>query len=159
MPADTLLKVSLVPESKHQIDNEVIKKLAGDDMELKTVYSLKLVRFIDNVETEVQPESPLTIEIKLTATQESCKKIALFYVNDDKEISSHQNEREGDVLRFETDHLSWWAIAGDKITVNGQLSPSIILFIILSILLAIATMAYTLILIGKNRKKKGEANK
>lgn len=159
MPADTLLKVALVPESKHQINNDVIKKLAGDDMELKTVYSLKLVRLIDNVEIEVQPESPLTIEIKLTATQESCKKIALFYVNDDNEISSHQNEREGDVLRFETDHLSWWAIAGDKITVNGKLSPSIILFIILSILLAIATMAYTLILIGKNRKKKGEGNK
>ena len=156
MPADTVLVASLVPESKHQISNETVKQVAGEDMKLKAVYSLKLVRMVDNVEMEVQPDSELTVEITLTATQQACKKVSIYYVSDIAEMSVHDSERDGEKLRFKTDHLSLWAVVGNEIVVSGTMPSTMILLITLLILLAIATMAYTLIIIGKNRKKKGE---
>ena len=159
MPADTTLKVSLVPESKHQIESKSVEEIAGDDMELKAVYNLRLLRVLGNVETEVQPDGALVVEIKLTASQQACKRLALYYVNDNGEMMLYNSERDGDVLRFKTDHLSWWAIVGDKTVAGGKVSDATITLITMPIMLAVATMAYALIIMGKNKKKKGEIDR
>ena len=67
-------------------------------------------------------------------------------------MTLYNSERDGDVLRFNTDHLSYWAIVGEKTAVTTQMNNAIIL-VAPPILLAIATMGYALILLGKNRKK------
>ena len=154
MPVDTALKVALVPQSVHNIDNATVKETAGGDMELMAAYKLQLVRTIGGVEIEVEPDGSLTVEIKLTAVQQACKRLALYYVNDDGEMTLFPSERDGEVLRFKTDHLSLWAIVGEGISANGTLSGAAVMLITMPILLAIATMGYVLILIGKHRKRK-----
>lgn len=154
MPVDTALKVALVPQSVHNIDNSAVKQTAGSDMELMAAYKLQLVRMIGGAEIEVEPDGLLTVEIKLTAVQQACKRLALYYVNDDGETTLFPSEREGEVLRFRTDHLSLWAIVGEANTVGGRLSDAAVILISMPILLAIATMGYALIIIGKNKKMK-----
>ena len=159
MPSDTTLKVSLVPESKHNIDGKTVEEIAGNDMELKAVYNIRLLRTIGNVEVEVEPNGTLTVEIKLTASQQALTHLSLYYVNDNGEMILISCERDGDVLRFKTDHLSWWAIVGDKTVVGGKVSDAMVMLITMPIMLAVATMAYALIVIGKNKKKKGEIDR
>lgn len=154
MPADTVLKVSLIPERVHNIEALTVTEVAGEDMEIKAVYNLRLLRVLGEVETEVQPNGKLTIEIKLTKEQQACTRLALYYVNDNGEMTLHDSVREGDVLRFETDHLSWWAVVGDKATATGRLSDAAVMLITMPILLAIATMAFTLIVLGKHKKER-----
>ena len=115
---------------------------------------MQLIRFIGGAEIEVEPDGRLTVEIKLTAVQQACKSIELFYVNDSGEITRFESERDGDVLRFQTDHLSLWALAGEINAVGGTMSDAAVMLITLPILLAIATMSYVLIIIGKNKKLK-----
>ena len=159
MPADTTLNVSLVPSNKHNIENKTVEEVAGEDMELKAVYSIKLLRIIDNAEVEVQPSGVLSIKLKLTSSQQALSHISLYYVKDNGEMVRVNCARNGNVLQFETDHLSWWAIVGEKTTASGQITNATVMLITMPILLAIATMSYALIIIGKNRKKKGEIDK
>ena len=154
MPSDTIFRVTLVPQSIHKIESATVKEVAGKDMELMAVYALKLIRISGGQEFEVEPEGIITVEIKLTAMQQSCKKLQLYYVNDNGEMSLVNTERDGDVLRFETDHLSLWSIVGQVNTASGKLSDGAVMLISLPILLAIVTMAYGLIVIGKNKKLK-----
>ena len=154
MPSDTILKVALVPQSVHNIDLGDIRKVVGNDMQLISVYRLQLLRIVNGVETEVEPDSSLTVEIRLTEVQKSCKTLELCYVSDTGEITRFESERDGEVLRFATDHLSLWAISGEVNVASGTMSGAAVLLIMLPILLAIATMSYVLIIIGKNKKKK-----
>lgn len=154
MPSDTILKVSLIPESTHNIDERKVEEYVGKKMEIKAVYNLRLLRVLGNVETEVQPDGTLTVEIKLTKEQQNCKQLALYYVNDAGEMTLYNSERDGEVLRFKTTHLSYWAIVGDKAVATGKLSDAAVMLISMPILLAIATMGYALILLGKRKKER-----
>ena len=49
-----------------------MEEVAGRDMEIKAVYNLRLLRTLAGVETEVEPNGTLTVEIQLTATQQAC---------------------------------------------------------------------------------------
>lgn len=154
MPSDTIFQVALVPQSDYNIDNSDIKIVSGKDTQLMAVYRLRLVRIINGLEAEVEPEGTLTVEIKLTAVQQACKNLELYYINDMGEITRFESERDGDILRFKTDHLSLWAISGEINVVSGTMSGAAVMLITLPILLAIATMSYVLIIIGKNKKMK-----
>ena len=77
--------------------------------------------------------------------------LKFFYLHDDGTLEEHDFTRDGEYLVFETDHLSEWLIFSDYNSVSG--SGNYALLIILPILLAIATMGFALIVIGKNRKK------
>ena len=154
MPADTTLKVSLVPESKHGIDSKTVEEIAGEDLELKAVYDLQLIRIFGDVETVIDPDGTLSVEIKLTPGQQKSNKLELYYVNDNGEMVSYEYERDGNGIRFETAHLGRWAIVGEKPTATGRLSDAAVTLITMPILLAIVTMGYALILLGKRKKEK-----
>ena len=153
MPADTILRVTLVPESVHNIDDATVKSVAGEKMQLISVYKLRLVRIVGGEEIEVEPSGRLTVEIRLTAVQQARQTLALYYVNDENKMEFYESRVEGGVLSFSTDHLSLWALVGDTITIRQGLSDAAVMLITLPILLAIVTMSYALIITGKNKKK------
>lgn len=154
MPADTTLKVTLVPESIHNIEDDKVTEAAGKNMELKAVYDLKLWRILGDTETLVQPDGTLTVEIKLTQDQMNSKGLKLYSVTEDGDLVPYEFERDGDKIRFGTDHLDRWAIVAEKTVVTGLLSDAATMMITMPILLAIVTMAYALILMGKYKKEK-----
>ncbi len=158
MPADTMLKVTFVPESEHKIEEQTVTSAAGKNMELKAVYDLLLMRILGDAETIINPDGTLTVEVKLTPEQQKSKKLELYIVGDNGELTTHTFEREGETIRFQTSTLGRWAIVGEKPTATGRLSDAAVTLISLPILLAIATMGYALILLGKNKKKKEMEN-
>ncbi len=158
MPADTALNVTYVPEDVHQITEETVVQAAGKNKEIKAVYDLTLVRISGNVVTEIAPDGSLTVEIKLTPEQRAYEGLGLYAVGENGEMVAYDFVREDDVIKFTTTRLGRWAIVGDKPFARGRLSDAAVMLISMPILLAIATMAYALILIGKNRKKKEKEN-
>lgn len=154
LPADTALRVSLVSESEHKIDSRAVAATAGRNMEIKAVYDLRLMRIMGDTVVEIAPDGMMTVEIKLTDEQLKSEDLLLYYVDDDGNLVAHEYERIGDAVRFQTDRLDRWAIVGDIPTAGGKLSDAAVMLISMPILLAIATMGYTLIILGKNKKKK-----
>ena len=153
LPADTMLKVSLVPDSVHKIDEETVQSVVGKYMEIKAVYDLKLMRVLGYLETEIDPDGNVTVEIKLTPEQQKSNKLGLYSVGENGEMVSHEFERDGDVIRFVTSKLDRWAIVGEMPTANGKLSDAAVMLISMPILLAIVTLGYALIIIGKKKKE------
>ena len=156
MPSDTVLKASLVPQSVHKIENAAVKDATGKNNEIMAVYKIELIRIIDGMDVEVEPEGILNVEIKLTNSQKEYKTLQLLYINDKGEIAQHDSNTKDDTLSFETDHLSLWSVVGEKDASNGGMSSRIAILVIMPILLAIATMSYVLILLGKRKKIKEE---
>jgi len=156
MPSDTVLKATLVPQSVHKIENAAVKDATGKNNEIMAVYKIELIRVIDGMDVEVEPEGILNVEIKLTNSQKEYKTLQLLYINDKGEMAQHDSSTKDDTLSFETDHLSLWSVVGEKDTSNGGMSSRIAILIIMPILLAIATMSYVLILLGKRKKIKEE---
>ena len=158
LPADTVLKVDLVPESDHGIDEKKVVDAAGKNMELKAVYELTLMRIIGDTEIKTEPNGTLSVAIKLTPEQQRCEKLQFYFVNEDGEMVEYDFVREGDVLRFQTTKLGRWAIVGEKPVATGRMSDAAVMLITMPILLAIVTMAYALILLGKKKKEKENEN-
>ncbi|MBE5763813.1 MAG: hypothetical protein E7338_06320 [Clostridiales bacterium] len=154
MPADTFLKVSLVPKKVHNLSTEEVQKTAGQKAVIQGVYSLQLMRIIDGVETETQPNGTLTIQVNLTEEQKKCKNLTLYHLNDDGELIAYDCEVNGDVLQFKTDHLSMWAIVGEPEPETAKITGTVFMLIIMPILLAIVTIALLLIIIGKRRRER-----
>ena len=135
-PINVYLDVELVTDYV-ELDEDVIKTEVGRDMFLSSAYKIRLMQ--NGV--EIQPETTLTIKIKLTA-KEQRGKTKFYYLNDDNELISYDFKIENGELVFTTDHLSNWVIFNNY---GGNTNPSNIFFNIgMPIILALATMLYAL---------------
>ena len=131
-----------------------IKEYAEEGtLSLEAIWSAKTITVTgDDAEKAVD-------ELMKTAADLNYVGLMGHYFDDNGEMILYNSERDGDVLRFKTDHLSWWAIVGDKTVAGGKISDATITLITMPIMLAVATMAYALIIMGKNKKKKGEIDR
>lgn len=153
-PVNVTLSVELVTE-KINIEKETVKEVVGKKFYLQSGYAIKLMQ--NGV--EIEPNTNLTIKIKLTANERKCKKLKFYYYNDDKELEEHEFKVENNELIFETDHLSDWLIFGDYNKNKGFESDSkVVVLIMYPILLAITTMSYAFIQKGKITKLKNAKN-
>lgn len=165
MPADTILRIEVV-SSNLDIPKEQIESQIASNMEIKSIYSVELLRN----EVKVQPEGTITVKIKLSEEQLLCTDLRVYYVDDNKNMTLYQSVVEDGYIIFETDHLSYWAIVGDVIDtqING-VDPTIPtnspIVIIAFALLAISCMAFCMIMIAQKKKwlieksnEKGENN-
>jgi hypothetical protein len=151
-PINVMLSVELVTE-KIYIEQEKIEQVVGKKMYLQSAYSIKLIQ--NNV--EIEPQTTLTIRIKLTYYEQQCKKLKFYYYNNDNDLEEHEFTVEGNELVFKTNHLSCWTIFGDYNKNKGFESDSkVVTLIMYPILLAITTMTYAFIQKGKVTKLKNK---
>lgn len=162
-PINVYLEVELVT-SQITIDEDLIKSQVGSDMYLSSAYQIRLMQN----KREIQPNTTLTIRIKLTENEQKGN-IKFYYLNDNYELVSYDFKIEnGELLVFATDHLSNWVIFSDYVKGgnNGYNNPNLIFgsrgnavyLMGMPLLLAIATMLYALRLRQKITKLKKEAH-
>ena len=165
MPADTVLHIEIATANLN-IPKEQIQSQIASNMEIKSVYTIELLR--NNV--KIQPEGMLTVKIKLTEAQMLCTDLRVYHVDDDKNMTFYESKVEDGYIVFETDHLSYWAIIGNVIDIqidktDSEMPVNSPIIIIAFALLAISCMAFCLIVIAQKKKlliaksnKKGENN-
>ena len=163
MPADTVLRIAVVT-AEIEFPKEQIQGQLGSDMEIKSIYTVELLRN----EVRVQPSGTLTIRIKLSDSQMLCSELRVYHVDESNTMTLYESRVEDGYIIFETDHLSYWAIVGDiigtQINPTGTMMPTNSHIVIISFaLLAISCMAFCLILIAQKKNwliaksdKKGE---
>lgn len=145
-PINVKMYVEMITDAV-DIEEDKTVSAVGERFNLSSAYTIKLLQ--NGV--EIAPNTTLTVKIKLNAKEQKSNNLKFFYLHDDGTMEEHDFTRDGEYLVFETDHLSEWLIFSDYNNVAGFASYA--LLIILPILLAIATMGFALIVIGKNRKK------
>ena len=163
MPADTVLKIDIVT-AELDISTDHIFESVDQNMELKAAYEIKLMR--NGI--EVEPDGTIVVRIKLTDAQKMCSDLRIYHIDDNNKMTFYESEVHDGYIVFETDHLSHWAIIGNMPTIDGSVGLTSANSHIISIafsLLAIACMAFCLIIIAKKKdlinakyNKKGENN-
>lgn len=147
---ETILEIKRVTE-KIQPEEGIVKNAAGNGMEVKDIYSIKLLL---NGE-EVEPVGTITVKIQLTTDQQQCRTIKVFNIAENNEMVEYASEVEDGFVIFETEHLSNWAIVGNAQVYTSLQTPTNASILIISLsLLIIAIMGLVLILKAKLRKKK-----
>ena len=165
MPADTVLRIEVVT-AEIDISKEQIKEQIESDMEIKSVYTVELLQN----DVKIQPNGTLTIKIKLTDTQKLCRELRIYHVDDNNSMTLYESRVEDGYIRFDTDHLSYWAVVGDMIdsqinNIGASVPTNSHIIIIAFALLAISCMAFCLIMMAQKKNwliaksnKKGENN-
>ena len=165
MRADTVLRIEAVTYDM-DIPKEHVHAQVSPNMEIKSVYVIELLQ--NNV--KVQPDSMLTVRIKLTEAQKLCSDLRVYHVDDENNMTLYESTVEDGYIIFNTDHLSYWAIVGDMLDTQinnvGTTMPTNSPIIIISFaLLAVSCMAFCLIMIAQKKNwftaksnKKGENN-
>ena len=149
MPADTVLCIELVT-LEVDVSKDEIQDQLDSDMELKTVYTIQLLRG----EEKVQPAGTIKVRIKLTESQKLCTDLHVYHVDDENNMTLYDSHVEDGYVVFETDHLSYWAIVGNVTDVNslGNSMPTNSTIVIIAFaLLAISCMAFCLIMIAQKK--------
>jgi hypothetical protein len=153
-PLNVKLSVEFVTE-KIYIEQEKIEDVVGKKMYLQSAYSIKLMQ--NNV--EIEPNTTLTIRIKLSYQEQKCKILKFYYYNNDLELEEYEFVIEDGYLVFNTNHLSNWLIFGDHNKNKGFDSDSkVVTLMMYPILLAITTMTYAFIQKGKVTRLKNGKN-
>ena len=165
MPADTVLRIE-VATANLNISKEHIQSMVAQNTELKAAYTIELLRG----DERVQPNGMITVKIKLSEAQMLCTDLYVCYVGDDNNLTVYDSRVEDGYIVFETDHLSCWAIVGNELDINInqsgiQMPDNSHVIIIAFALLAIACMAFCLIIIAQKKNwqtaksnEKGENN-
>ena len=119
-------------------------------------------------EVEVEPDGFITVRIKLTDAQKMCNDLRIYHIDDNNKMTFYESEVQDGYIVFKTDHLSHWAIIGNMSVIDcsiGLMPTNSHIIIIAFALLAIACMAFCLIIIAKKKdlinakyNKKGENN-
>ena len=146
---ETVLIVKRITH-KFDLSDELILSVAGEDMELKDIYSVALMR--DGV--EVEPLGGFTVKIQLTKDQKNSRVIKLFKLEENNTLVEHDSNIEIANLVFEAEKSSNWAIIGTKTSHVRVIAPRNATILIVSLcLLNIATVSLLLIIKVRLRKK------
>ena len=156
MPADTVLKIDVVTADL-DISVDHVYESVDPNMEIKAAYEIKLMR--NGV--EIEPDGLITVRIKLTDAQKMCNDLRVYHIDDDNNMTFYESEIHDGCIVFRTDHLSHWAIVGNVAFVggaSGSMPANSHIIIIAFALLAIACMAFSLIIIAEKRNWLNEKN-
>ena len=150
MAADTVLHIEVVTS---EVDVEQIETQIESDMEIKSVYTVEMMR--NGV--QVQPDGMLTIRIKLSDAQLLCSDLRVYYVDANHTMTLYESWVEDGYIIFQSDHLSYWAIVGDVIDgqinhVGGGMPTNAPIIVIAFALLSISCMGLCLIMMAQKRK-------
>ena len=150
LPINVYLEIELVTKDIN-LEDDLIKNEVGSGMFVSSAYSIRLMQN----RKEIQPNTTLTVKIKLTEKEQNGK-IKFYYLNNNNELESKDFSIENGKLVFTTDHLSNWVIFCNN---SGSINKSSILFNVgMPIILAIATMLYALRLKQRITKIKKEGH-
>ena len=138
------------------IDNDELRDILTDNL---TVHGLFEIYFQQNA-TRLTPEEytyffgseDITVKIKLTSLQLSCKKLNIYYVDADGKMVLYDSKIEKGYLTFKTNHFSNWALVVDYMLINVETSSFKLLRVSL-ILFGISASAMISIAFVRNRKK------
>ena len=150
MPADTVLKIDIATADLN-LSNDYIYEVVAPNMEVKAAYTINLMR--NGI--EVEPDGFITVRIKLTDAQKMCSDLRIYHIDDNNTMTLYESVVQDGYIIFRTDHLSHWAIIGNVAVIDGSggSMPSNSHIIIIGFaLLAIACMAFCLILITKKEE-------
>ena len=138
------------------IDSKSFREVLNGNM---TVHSLFDICFMQNATRLTQEqyahffgEESVVVKIKLTPFQISCKKLDVYYVDDDGKMHLYESTIEKGYLVFRTNHFSNWALVGDNAIVSYE-TTSIKLLRIMLVLFGISASALIAIAFVRNRKK------
>ncbi len=148
---DTVLEIKRVTDIV-RLDAKKVTNVAGENIELKDVYSVRLLRN----GKEIKPNGKITVKIELTEEQLACEKLAVLRIGEADDLTIQQSAVKDGFVVFEPTVFSDFAIVGDFYVgagIVGGANDSMMPIICLS-LLAIVTMAFVLILIARNRRRK-----
>jgi hypothetical protein len=90
-----------------------------------------------------------------------CNDLRVYHIDDDNNMTFYESEIHDGCIVFRTDHLSHWAIVGNVAFVggaSGSMPANSHIIIIAFALLAIACMAFSLIIIAEKRNWLNEKN-
>ncbi|MFR7592670.1 MAG: YDG domain-containing protein [Longibaculum sp.] len=113
---NTTLLVKKITEQLPSTMKQAIYQSLNNTEELKDVYDIQLL--LDG--QAIQPDGKIRIKIPLTDQQKLYQNIHLYYISDRGEMTEIKYTRDGNVIIFETDHLSYYAIVADKETNNSS---------------------------------------
>ena len=149
MPSDTILKIDIAT-AELNITRDHIYDVVAPNMEIKAAYSIKLIR--NGI--EVEPDGFITVKIKLTDAQKMCSDLRIYHIDDNNTMTLYESVVQDGYIIFRTDHLSHWAIVGNVAIIDdlsGSIPSNSHIIIIGFALLAIACMAFCLIMIAKRK--------
>ncbi len=151
---DTVLEIKRITHLL-TLDDSVLLTAAGEGMEVKDIYSVRLMRN----GTEVKPSGKITVKIELTEAQLACRYIKIFRIEQDEKLTYYDSAREKEFIKFETETLSNWAVVGNVI-IEGESTEPFNLSLVLGglNLLAIVTIAFVLLVLVKVRRGKSIFN-
>ena len=157
VPYNVEFVVKVVSNNATQIiDNDALQEVLQNNF---TLYNLFDIYFEQNATRLTQEEfvqyfgeKDVVVKIKLTAIQQRCKNLKIYYVDNSGQMHLYESEIKDGYLIFKTNHFSNWALVGDYI-VTGVESASSIITRFLLLFFGIATSALIAIMFARLRKK------
>ena len=143
-------------EADALIDSDKLEEVLLDDYMLHAVYEIyfqqNATRLTQEQFTQYFGEQNVTVKIKLSTSQKTCKHLTIYHIDDDKQMNPYESEIKDGYLIFETNHFSNWALIGDYVANYTETTSSRLLKVSL-LLLVISAGALISIAFVRNRKK------
>ena len=154
-PLDVELKVERVDVP---IAEESLTKLQNQNLEIKNIYSINLVRDGEVITSEYD----LRVAIGLTEAELDSENLSLYYIDSNGKLVEYDFKVEDDAAVFNMRNIEHWVLVGDAPVVapevNSAWTPEAIRTVLLPSLLSIAAIAYAILLLAKNKKYKEQLN-
>ena len=154
-PLDVELKVEKV---NVKVAEESIAKLQYQNLEIKNMYSINLMRGGEVVTSD----SDLRIAIGLTKSELDSQNLSLCYIDNYGRLVEYDFSIEDDAAVFSMRNIEYWVLVGDapKTTpvVENSWTPAAIRTVLFPSLLSVAVLAYAILLLAKNKKYKDKMN-
>ena len=141
----------VVKQIEVDVDETSLEKLKTQNLEIKSSYSINLVRGGEIVTSETD----LKIGIGLTQEELESEHLGLYYVDDNGKLVKYDFTIEDDAAQFRMRNIERWVLVGDAPApvVEKGWTPAMVRTVLFPSLLSVATIAYALILLGKKKRK------
>ena len=154
-PLDVELQVEI---ANVKIADESITKLQNQNLEIKNMYSINLVRDGEVVTSDTD----LRIAIGLTRAELESQHLSLCYVDSNGKLVEYDFSVEDDAAVFSMRNIEYWVLVGDasarEAVVGNVWTPAAIRTVLIPSLLSFAVLAYAILLLAKNKKYKENMN-
>ncbi len=143
-------------DAKQIIDNAALQEVLQDNLTLYNLYDIyfeqNATRLTQEEFTQYFGEQEITVKIKLTTLQRSCKNLNIYYVDDSGQMHLYESEVKDGYLIFNTNHFSNWALVGDYTVATVESASSVVMKFLL-LFFGIAASALIAIAFAKAIKK------
>ena len=157
VPYNIELVVKLLTDDIEDIiDNEALREVLTENLMVHNLYEIyfqqNATKLTAEQFTQLFGEKNVVVKIKLSTLQLSCRKLNIYYVDEEGKMNLYDTKIEKGYLVFETNHFSNWALVGDYVLTNIETSSARLLRISL-LLFGISAGAMISIAFVRNRKK------